>query len=63
MRAQVLIYPMLDLFRDEDVAFAHRLWQVPVPTDLMVCANAVHGFGLLPSCLTRRVRHDVRRLL
>ena len=63
LRAQVLIYPMLDLFRDEDVAFAHRLWQAPVPTDLMACANVVHGFDLLPSCLARRVRHDVPRQL
>ncbi|AQU88688.1 arylesterase [Komagataeibacter nataicola] len=57
----------LDLFRDEDVTFARRLWQAAVPTDLIVYANAVHGFDLLPSSLAERVRHDVvknvRRLL
>ncbi|MBO1326091.1 alpha/beta hydrolase [Acetobacter sp. TBRC 12305] len=57
----------LDLFRDEDVTFAHRLWKAGVPTDLIVYANAVHGFDLLPSSLAERVHRDVveavRRLM
>lgn len=57
----------LDLFRDEDVAFAHRLWQAAVPTDLIVYARAVHGFDLLASPLAERAYRDriegVRRLL
>ncbi|MFT8473312.1 alpha/beta hydrolase [Acetobacter persici] len=57
----------LDLFRDEDVTFAHRLWQAAVPTDLIVYASAVHGFDLLASPLAERahrdVVEDVRRLL
>ncbi|QHC36754.1 alpha/beta hydrolase [Komagataeibacter xylinus] len=65
--ATFIVTGALDLFRDEDVAFAHRLWQAGVPTDLIVYANAVHGFDLLPSALAERVRHDVvqniRRLL
>ncbi|WP_308718819.1 alpha/beta hydrolase [Komagataeibacter xylinus] len=65
--ATFIVTGALDLFRDEDVAFAHRLWQAAVPTDLVVYANAVHGFDLLPSALAERVRHDVvknvRRLL
>ncbi|WP_281799075.1 alpha/beta hydrolase [Komagataeibacter rhaeticus] len=65
--ATFIVTGALDLFRDEDVAFAHRLWQAGVSTDLIVYANAVHGFDLLPSSLAERVRHDVvktvRRLL
>lgn len=57
----------LDLFRDEDVTFAHRLWQAAVPTDLIVYARAVHGFDMLVSPLTDRAKRDVtegvRRLL
>ncbi len=57
----------LDLFRDEDVTFAHRLWQAAVPTDLIVYASAVHGFDLLASPLAERAHRDVvegvRRLL
>nr|WP_298796357.1 alpha/beta hydrolase [uncultured Acetobacter sp.] len=49
----------LDLFRDEDVTFAHRLWQAAVPTDLIVYANAVHGFDLLASPLAERAHRDV----
>lgn len=57
----------LDLFRDEDVTFAHRLWQAAVSTDLIVYARAVHGFDLLASPLAERAYRDriegVRRLL
>ncbi|MCE0744810.1 alpha/beta hydrolase [Acetobacter sicerae] len=65
--ATFILTGALDLFRDEDVTYAHRLWQAAVPTELVVYANAVHGFDLLPSALAERVRHDVveavRRLL
>ncbi|KXV59346.1 arylesterase [Acetobacter tropicalis] len=54
-----LITGALDLFRDEDVTFAQRLWQAGVPTDLIVYANAVHAFDLLPSPLAERVQRDV----
>ncbi|GCD75061.1 arylesterase [Acetobacter pasteurianus NBRC 3299] len=62
-----MITGALDLFRDEDITFAQRLWKAAVPTELVVYANAVHAFDLLPSALGERVRHDlleaVRRLL
>lgn len=62
-----IITGALDLFRDEDITFAQRLWKASVPTELIVYANAVHAFDLLPSSLGKRVRHDVleavRRLL
>lgn len=65
--ATFIVTGALDLFRDEDVTFAHRLWQAAVPTELVVYAGAVHGFDLLPSILADRVQHDVeaavRRLL
>ncbi|AKR49327.1 MULTISPECIES: alpha/beta hydrolase [Acetobacter] len=62
-----IITGALDLFRDEDITFAQRLWKASVPTELIVYANEVHAFDLLPSSLGKRVRHDVleavRRLL
>ena len=57
--ATFIVTGALDLFRDEDVAFAHRLWQAGVPTELVVYASAVHGFDMLPSALAERFRHDV----
>lgn len=65
--ATFIVTGALDLFRDEDVTFAQRLWKAAVPTELVVYASAVHGFDLLPSPLATRVRDDVvaavRRLL
>lgn len=65
--ATFIVSGALDLFRDEDVTYAHRLWRAGVPTELVVYASAVHGFDLLPSSLATRFRHDVveavRRLL
>ncbi|WP_338332381.1 alpha/beta hydrolase [Acetobacter sp. LMG 32666] len=65
--ATFIVTGALDLFRDEDVTFAHRLWHAGVPTELVVYASAVHGFDMLPSALAERFRHDVvsalRRLL
>ncbi|UUV32762.1 alpha/beta hydrolase [Amycolatopsis roodepoortensis] len=33
-----------EIFRDEDVEYARRLWQAGVPTELHVWAGAYHGF-------------------
>ena len=33
-----------EIFRDEDVGYARRLWQAGVPTELHVWAGAYHGF-------------------
>lgn len=33
-----------EIFRDEDVDYARRLWQAGVPTELHVWAGAYHGF-------------------
>lgn len=57
----------LDLFRDEDIAYAQRLLQSGVPTDLQVYGGAVHGFDMLPSTLSADARTSliaaIRRLL
>ena len=55
----------IDLFRDEDVAYAHALWRSGTPTELHVWPGAVHGFDqYLPSAdLTRRAQtHRTRTL-
>ncbi|UOY01770.1 alpha/beta hydrolase [Blastococcus sp. PRF04-17] len=36
----------LDLFRDEDIGYAARLYEAGVPTELHVYPGAVHGFDL-----------------
>lgn len=59
--ATFILTGALDLFRDEDVTYAHRLWQADVPTELVVYVNAVHGFDLLPSALAERARQDIVR--
>lgn len=54
----------LDLFVDEDVAYAHRLIKVGAPTELHVIAGAVHGYnhaGDLPICREHRAR--IRRAI
>jgi acetyl esterase/lipase len=48
----------LDLFLDEDIAFAQRLLRAGVPTELRVYPGAFHGFDLHP---TARVARDARR--
>ncbi len=50
---------MLDLFRDENIAYARRLMAEGVQTGLIVYPGACHGFQLIPaSGLTRRFRDD-----
>jgi acetyl esterase/lipase len=56
----------LDLFRDEDIAFANRLLQAGVPTELHVYPGAFHGSeSFAPeAALSRRIvatRHDALR--
>jgi acetyl esterase/lipase len=41
----------LDLFLEEDVAYAMRLARSGVPIDFVMCAGAVHGFDRLPGPL------------
>ena len=59
----------LDLFRDEDIAYASRLLQAGVPTELHVYPGAYHGFELNcpdsavgSQCLRDRDRALVRAL-
>ena len=47
----------LDLFHDEDVAYAERLLEAGVPCDLVVVPGAFHGFDLAKSS---RVARDFR---
>lgn len=50
----------LDLFRDEDIAYASRLLTAGVPTELHVYPGAVHGFDLFApdAAVTRRYRRE-----
>lgn len=50
----------LDLFRDEDVAYASALAVTGVPTELHVYPGAVHGFDLFApdAAVSRRFRRD-----
>jgi acetyl esterase/lipase len=63
----LIVTGALDLFRDEDIAYAQRLLQSGVPTDLQVYAGAVHGFDMLPGELAVEARNNmiagIRRLL
>lgn len=36
-----------DLFRDENIAYARRLMDAGVPTELHICADGYHGFDML----------------
>jgi acetyl esterase/lipase len=53
----------LDLFREEDVAYAVRLLAAGVPTTLHVFAGAYHGFTRVPSAVTRRHQAELFEVL
>jgi acetyl esterase/lipase len=49
----------LDLFVDEDIAYAHRLIRAGVPTELHVYPGAYHGFDLDQTAgVSQRMRRD-----
>ncbi len=49
----------LDLFRDEDIAYAQRLLAAGVPTELIVYEGACHGFQMIPgTALGKRYTRD-----
>ncbi len=52
----IIMTGALDLFRDEDIAYAQRLVASGVATDLMMHAGAVHGFDILPGEIADRAR-------
>jgi acetyl esterase/lipase len=52
----LIVTGALDLFRDEDIAYAWRLLQSGVPTDLHVYSGAVHGFDMMPGELATAAR-------
>ena len=55
----------LDIFRDEVVAHAQRLWAAGVPVELHVHPGAVHGYDLVApgAGVTRRALADRERVL
>jgi len=55
----VIVVGSLDLFRNENIAFAQRLMGAGVPTDLHVYPGGVHGFDVLGGALAERVQADV----
>lgn len=54
-----------DLFRDEDIAYAQRLMQAGVPTELHVYADGFHAFDLFApeSDAAQRFTAEYTRLL
>jgi acetyl esterase/lipase len=52
----------LDLFLDEDVAYARRLIDAGVPTELHVYPGAIHAFEMVPeTTLADQAATDLRR--
>ena len=52
----------LDLFLDEDVAYARRLIDAGVQTELHVYPGAIHGFEMVPgTALAEQASLDLRR--
>lgn len=51
--------PTLDLFVDEDIAYAHRLMRAGVPVELHVYPGGFHGFDIAPG--PARVAQNARR--
>lgn len=55
---------MLDLFLEEDIAYAQRLMKAGVPTELHVLPGAYHGFELASdAAVTRRSERERREAL
>jgi len=52
----------LDIFRDEDVRYAQRLWQAGVPTDLHVHSGYPHAFDVLLLAAPSAGRHRDERV-
>lgn len=49
----------LDLFIDEDIAYAQRLIRAGVPTELHVYPGAFHGFNIMPGAqVAEQAKHD-----
>ena len=60
----IVVVGALDLFVDEDIAYAQRLLRAGVPTELHVYPGAFHGFfSFAQTALGRRVRADVTAAL
>lgn len=57
--------PTLDLFIDEDIAYATRLARAGVPVELIVYPGGFHGFDIFgaDAPLSQRARHDSREAL
>ena len=54
----------LDLFVDEDLAYAQRLIRAGVPTEVHVYTGAYHGFDVFTdSAVSRRARAESREAL
>ena len=54
----------LDLFRDENINYAHRLMAAGVACDLVVYAGACHGFQFVEGAdISRRYREDFDKAL
>lgn len=52
----------LDIFRDEDVRYAQRLWHAGVPTDLRVHSGYPHAFDVLLLASPAATRHRDERV-
>ncbi len=55
----LIVVGSLDLFRNEDMAYAKRLMAAGVSTDLHVYSGGVHGFDVLGGALADRGKADV----
>jgi triacylglycerol lipase len=50
----------LDLFRDEDIAFAQRLLAAGVPTEFHIWPGAFHGFDMWPAATVAQAANESR---